>query len=163
MEKKKAIKMLVSRMIEAYKSTEGLSKQERTDAIDDIFILSRNELPEYNATEYSELWSEAADEFLTKGGNAILSKKENGAEAIMRVLHEAGCDEIKVTQVIDHEAGVIALYGSEMSTGRIFTLLAYEATAYIGTTAEAHARRLYADFLDWIDAGRPSWYMRAKK
>lgn len=93
-----------------------------------------------------------------------MTKAENGAEAIMRVLHEAGCDEIKVTQVIDHEAGVIALYGSEMSTGRIFALLAYEAPAYIKTSAEAHARRLYVDFLDWIDAGRPHWYeMEAKK
>lgn len=93
-----------------------------------------------------------------------MTKSENGAEAIMRVLHEAGCDEIKVTQVIDHEAGVIALYGSEMSTGRIFALLAYETPAYIQTTAEALARCLYVDFLEWIDAGRPRWYeMGAKK
>lgn len=164
MKKQEAIKMLANRMFEAYKSTEGLSKQERSDAIDDVFILSRKELPEYDAMEYTALWSEAADEFLIKGGAVILSKKENGAEAIMSVLHEAGCDDIKVTQVIDHEAGVIALYGSEMATGRIFACLAYETPAYIMTTAEAHARRLYADFLDWIDAGRPRWYeMGAKK
>ena len=93
-----------------------------------------------------------------------MTKAENGAEAIMRVLHEAGCDEIKVTQVIDHEAGVIALYGWEMSTGRSFALLAYEAPACIKASAEAHARRLYVGFLDWIDAGRPRWYeMGAKK
>lgn len=164
MEKQKAVKMLVDRMFKAYQSTEGLSKQERSDAIDDVFILSRKELPEYDAMEYSALWSKAADEFLIKGGAAILSKKENGAEAIMSVLHEAGCDDIKVTQVIDHEAGVIALYGSEMATGRIFACIAYEVSAYLMTAAEAHARRLYADFLDWIDAGRPRWYeMGAKK
>ena len=93
-----------------------------------------------------------------------MTKQENGAEAIMRVLHEAGCDEIKVTQVIDHEAAVIALYGVELNTGRVFACLAYQAAHYIRTAAEELAAAIFTEYLDWIDAGRPKWWgMRGEK
>ena len=89
-----------------------------------------------------------------------MNKAENGADAVMDVLRRSGCDDIRIVQVIDHESGVIGWYGIEERTGRVFDLIAYPVPQARKITPESLARAIFAAYLDWIEAGRPKWWIK---
>lgn len=89
-----------------------------------------------------------------------MTREDNGAAAVMDVLRQSGCDEIKIVQVIDRESGVIGWYGIEERTGRVFDLIAYPVPQAREIAPESLARAVFAAYQDWIEAGRPKWWVK---